>query len=301
MPEPETRFEPTAFPDPPPADISRVMNRRLDLAYGSHSPSQRLDLYSPDGPVPKNGWPLVIFIHGGGWRAWDKRDSQLHWPLPILDHGFALASINYRLSGEAVFPAQIHDVKAAIRYLRAEAGTFGLDGTRFALWGASAGGHLAMLAGTTGRMRLLEDPTIGAADQPCDVQAVISWYGPTNFLMMDVYKRETGLGPACHSAPDSAESALLGAHVETVPALVRAADPETWLTPDCPPFLFQHASADPVVPVQHSVHFCRRINDVAGEGRARLHLVENAGHGPGFERPEVFQRALDFLREVLGR
>jgi acetyl esterase/lipase len=284
----------------PFADTDHVRTVFRDVAYADRSPFQALDLYLPEGAPPAFGWPLVVFVHGGAWMMCDKRDIQLKSPLTLIDHGIAVASVNYRLSSEARFPAQIHDVKAAIRCLRARAAEFGIDGERLAVWGASAGAHLALLAGMTGRASVLDDLSLGHAGETCEVAAVVSWFGPTDFLKMDGYLRETGAGVPDHGDAASPESKLLGDRIDRVPSLVRAANPETWLTPDCPPVLFQHAPADPIVPVQMSVHFAARINQVAGPGRARLHLVEGAGHaGPEFDRPEVVGRTVDFLKETL--
>ena len=216
--------------------------------------------------------------------------------MSLLAHGYAVASINYRLSSEAVFPAQIHDVKAAIRCLRAKSSEFGLDAVRLAVWGASAGAHLASLAGTSAGVSILEDRAHGWADQDSSVRAVVSFFGPTDFLMMDTYLSETGAGAPDHSDAASPESKLLGAPITEIPAVVRAADPQTWLTPSVPPFFFAHAPRDPIVPVQHSVIFASRITAIAGSGRAHLRFVEGAGHaGPEFDEPGLLAEVARFL------
>lgn len=280
----------------PFADIDHVRNRHLDIRYAEASPFQALDLYLPDGAAPSGGWPVVVFIHGGAWMMCDKRDIQLVGPLSLLALGYAVASINYRLSSEAVFPAQIHDVKAAIRCLRANSSEFGLDARRLAVWGASAGAHLAALAGTSAGVSILEDRAQGWADQDSAVRAVVSFFGPTDFLMMDTYLNETGAGTPDHSAAGSPESKLLGAPITEIPAVVRAADPQTWLTPSVPPFFFAHAPSDPIVPVQHSVIFASRITATAGRGRSHLRFVEGAGHaGPEFDEPGLLAEVARFL------
>ena len=243
---------------------------------------------------------MLIFVHGGAWMMCDKRDLQLNPPLRLLSEGIAVASINYRLSSEAKFPAQIHDVKTAIRCLKASAEDFGVSKVRVALWGASAGAHLAALAGTSAGVSLLEDLTTGWSEEDVTVKAVVSWFGPTNFLQMDSQLLQTGAGEADHNGPESPESKLLGGTVTDHEALVRAANPETWVTANCPPFLFQHAPNDPIVPVQQSVHFADVISKVAGDGRAHLHFVENAGHaGPEFEQDFVVEKTTAFLRKHL--
>jgi acetyl esterase/lipase len=273
----------------------------LDLRYADTAARQLLDLYLPDTPPPPGGYPLIVHIHGGAWRVGDKRDRQLHAPQQMLAQGYALAAVNYRLSGEARFPAQIHDVKAAIRWLRAHAAEYRLDPQRVAAWGGSAGGHLASLVGTSAGVAALEDLAMGHPTQRSDVQAVVSWFGPTDFLKMDVYLRQTGCGTPDHGAPDSPESQLLGAPISEVPDAVRRANPESWLRPDCPPFLLQHGTRDHLVPYQHSVRLADRIDEVAGAGRARLTLLEGARHGgPEFETAENLAVVRGFLQARLG-
>lgn len=284
----------------PFAEIGHIENKHFDIAYAQASAFQKLDLYLPTGQAPRGGWPVLIFVHGGAWMMCDKRDIQLNPALRLLREGIAVASINYRLSSEAKFPAQIHDVKTAIRCLKAKAQEFGLAKDRVAIWGASAGAHLAALAGTSASVPLLEDLNTGWADENVSLSAVVSWFGPTDFLKMDAQLSQTDAGKADHSAPLSPESKLLGVPITDCEAMVRAANPETWVTAACPPFLFQHAPDDPIVPVQQSVLFADLITRVAGPGRASLHLVENAGHaGPEFERDGVVERTIAFLREHL--
>ena len=284
----------------PFADIAHVRKMHLDLAYASGSVMQKLDLYLPENTVPTGGWPLIIFVHGGAWMQCDKRDIQLDSPLTFLEKGFAVASVNYRLSSEALFPAQIFDVKAAIRFLRASADIYRLDPERFALWGTSAGGQLVSLAGTTNALPIMEDLGMGSPDASSTVQAVISFYGPTDLGKMDFFLLQTGAGPADHCEPNSPESLMLGDVPARIPQRVIAANPETWVTRDCPPFFLAHAPKDPTVPFQHSVVFAERINAIAGSGRARLRLVENAGHAtPEFDQPALLEEVRMFLMEAL--
>ncbi|NSZ60105.1 alpha/beta hydrolase (plasmid) [Agrobacterium tumefaciens] len=284
----------------PFADIEHIANKHLDMAYASTSEFQKLDLYLPEGEAPIGGWPLLVFVHGGAWMMCDKRDIQLNPPLRLLKEEIAVASINYRLSSEAKFPAQIHDVKTALRCLKARAREFGIAKDRVAIWGASAGAHLAALAGTSAGVSLLEDLSTGWAEEDARVRAVVSWFGPTNFLKMDLHLSQTRAGDPDHNDAQSPESKLLGIPITEARAMVHAANPETWITPDCPPFLFQHAPNDPIVPVQQSILFADLISRTAGPDRAILHLVENAGHaGPEFERDDVVDKSIDFLRDHL--
>lgn len=284
----------------PPADISQVANARLDLPYAAGSAFQKLDLYLPNGAAPAAGWPLVIFIHGGAWMQCDKRDVQLEPALRLLKHGFALASINYRLSSEALFPAQIYDVKAAIRYLRATAPENAIDPARFGIWGLSAGGHLAALAATTNDLVLFEDLHMGHPETSSTVQAAVIYFGPTRLDEMDCYMAQTGAGDMDHLDPRSPESRLLGGVPSTKPALVTAANPETWVTPACPPFFIAHAPMDELVPVQHGIHLSQRITAVCGNGHARLRLIEGGGHAtPHFATAALTDEVAGFFERHL--
>lgn len=274
-------------------------SRSKDIPYAAISPAQRLDLHLPAGAAKP--YPVIVQIHGGAFAGGDKADMQLRPVLAALQRGYAVVAINYRLSGEARFPAQIQDVKAAIRWVRANATRLGLDTSKVAAWGNSAGGHLAALAGTSEGVRELEDPTLGNPDQSSRVQAVVDWYGPIDFLQMDPQFQASGLGRPDHSPATSPEGRLLGAALADVPDRVAAANPETYITPGDPPFFIQHGTRDPLVPTQQSEHFAAALRRVLGPERVTLGLLEGAGHGgPAFETPANLALVLDFLDRVLG-
>lgn len=284
----------------PFADTGHIETKFLELAYADQSTFQKLDLYLPEGQAPSGGWPLIIFVHGGAWMMCDKRDVQLNSALSFIARGFAVASVNYRLSSEATFPAPVFDVKAAIRFLRAKADDYELDSSRYCLWGLSAGGHLVSLAGMTNDVSIMEDPHMGNADQSSTVGAVVSFYGPTQLDDMDPHLVATGAGTPDHGLPDSPEARLLGGKPADHPARVIAANPETWVTASCPPFFLAHAPADPIVPVQQSIRLAGRITAIAGAGRVTLRLVENAGHAtPEFEASDVVEAVHNFLMKSL--
>ena len=160
-----------------------------------------------------------------------------------LERGYAVVSINYRLSDEAIFPAQIYDCKAALRYIKAKAGQYQLDKTRVAAWGGSAGAHLSALVGTSAGIAELEDLSMGNPDEKADVQAVVDWYGPTeDFLRMDEELIETGNGVPDHSLPESPESRLLGQVITDIPERVRFASPMTYVHAHVPHFQIGRAS-----------------------------------------------------------
>jgi len=287
---------------PPMADTRQIRRKWLDIAYADRSASQKLDLYLPnegDGP-----FPVIVSLHGGAFMGCDKADLQILPMLRGLKRGYAVAGVNYRLSGEAYFPAQVQDVKAAVRWIRAHTADHLLDGSWIAAWGGSAGGYLALMLGTSAGVPELDDPSLGNAEQPSDVQAVVAWYAPADFLAMDRQLEVAGLpspdGQA-HNGAQSPESLLLGARITEIPERVRAANPATYVRPGAPPFFLQHGTRDPVVPARQSVDMAARLSAVLGTERVTLELIEGAEHAdPRFETRENVSRVLDFLDHQRG-
>ncbi|OLS42196.1 alpha/beta hydrolase [Bacillus sp. MRMR6] len=241
-----------------------------------------LDLYLPMGV--EKAPPVIVWLHGGGWRIGDRKLGP-DFRTFFAERGYGMASIEYRLSGEAIFPAQIHDVKTAIRWLRCNAGKYGLDGERIGLWGSSAGGHLAALSGTTGS-GILEDFEHGCAEFSSEVQAVVDGYGPTDFLQMDAYSNLEIISrdpetapldpPRLHVSMDSPESQLLGAPIQSVPHLVREANPISYVAKGAPPFLIIHGLGDSAVPVYQSELLYDAL--IAKGNDSTLCLIEGLGH-----------------------
>lgn len=269
-----------------------------DLSYASQSTAQKLDIYLPStGNAP---FPLVIFIHGGAFLYGDKANVEGHTFL--LEMGYAVASINYRLSEEAKFPTLIRDAKAAVRWLRANASEYGLDPERFAAWGSSAGGYLVAMLGTTSGVAEFEDATLGNSNFSSRVQAVVDWFGPTDFLKMDEQLAEGGFEASfqTHSNMDSPESLLLGGPILENPELVKAANPATYVTSDCPPFLIEHGTADSIVPCQQSQLLYDTLLPVLGPEKVTLHYLAGVGHGgPEFISSENMELVLEFLAKHL--
>jgi acetyl esterase/lipase len=255
-------------PGPGLPDGTRV-HRDLEYVPGGHA-RQRLDLYVPekaDAPLP-----MIVWIHGGAWMAGSK-DGGVP-ALPFLGKGYAVASINYRLSQHAVFPAQIEDCKAAIRWLRANARAYHLDPERIGVWGASAGGHLVALLGTSGGVRDLEGKG-GDADQSSRVQAVVDFFGPTDFLQMDAHA-----APGArlkHDAADSPESRLIGGAIRENAEKVGRASPVRYVTGESPPFLIVHGEQDPLVPFHQSELLYDALKRARGD--VTFYKIAGAGHG----------------------
>jgi len=267
-----------------------------DIPYAKVSGNDLLlDVYRPARPKAEK-LPLLVWIHGGAWRNGSKQDGRQVAPF-VLTGEYVGASINYRLSGEATFPAQIHDCKAAIRWLRAHAEEFGVDDRRVGVWGSSAGGHLAALLGTSGGAPELEGDVGGNLAYSSRVQAVCDFFGPTDFLQMDAHSTNHKL---IHDAADSPESQLIGGPIQKNPEKVARANPITYVTPDDPPFLIVHGDQDPLVPYNQS-ELLHAALDQAGVP-TELHKVVRGGHGRGgeFGSPELQQRVANFFELRLG-
>ena len=269
-----------------------------DLAYATASPAQKLDLYLPDRPGP---FPVVLIVHGGAFMFGDK-SHQISKPGTdyLLGRGYAVANVNYRLSGEAKAPAQIQDIKTAVRWLRAHAGEYRLNPEKFGAWGSSAGGNLVALLGTSCGVAALEGAELGHADQPSCIQAAVDWFGPIDFLQMDEQFRGTPC-PANHNAADSPESQVIGAPIQTRPDLVRMINPITYISSGASPFLIQHGTEDCLVPPQQSQLLFDALMPAIGADKVHLTLLQGAGHGGG---PQFWENAnvrlvLDFLDRFL--
>lgn len=253
-----------------------------DLAYAGSSGAQKLDLYLPDRTG--TAVPLVILIHGGAFMSGDKTD-EAELARSLQDRGLAVASVNYRLSGEARFPAGVQDVKAAVRWLRAHAAAHGIHPDRFAAWGSSAGGYLAVMLGVTGGQRTtLDDASLGNAGVSSAVQLVVDLYGPADLLSMDEHAADPGGcagGAQVHDAPDSPESLWLGAPIQSVPALGGRANPIGYLDTArrLPAFVIAHGNRDCLVPYGQSVQLGAALRKAGAS--VSLTVVDGAGHGSG--------------------
>lgn len=281
----------------PPAKTDHIKRKMFDIPYADLSPAQKLDIYWPE--KGDGSFPVIVSIHGGAFMGGDKRDVQLTPMLRALKRGYCVVGVNYRMSGEAKFPALVHDIKAAIRWIRANAEDHLFDSNKIATWGGSAGGYLSLMAGVSE----LDDLSLGNPDQPSNVQAVVDWFGPTDFLKMDEQLAESGLAHGAdedHNGSDSPESLLLGNKITLIPDLVRSANPETYIHPKVPPFFIQHGTQDDIVPHQQSVNFAAKVREIAGDERVTLELIEGARHGdPKFDTTKNVKKVLDFLDQYL--
>lgn len=260
-----------------------IVHRDLSYVTNGHE-RQKLDLYLPKG---RRNMPLIILVHGGAWRAGKKEDEPV---AAFVAAGYAAASINYRLSSDAIFPAQIQDCKAAVRYLRANAAKYFYDASRFGAIGSSAGGHLVALMGLADGVKDFETPEYQTVTS--DLQAVVDLFGPTDFLLMDG-QRLPG-ATLVHSAPDSPESQLVGGPILQNKAKVKRANPITYVNRSAPPFLLIHGDSDLLVP-HHQSELLESALQSAGVP-VKLMTITGGVHG----RP-TYQAGLPAALEFFGK
>ena len=280
--------------------LDGIVNKYLDIPYCDQSLFQILDIYLPDdcdGP-----YPVIVHFHGGAFLFGTQRDVNFETMLRGLKRGYAVVSVQYRMSLEARFPALIYDAKAAIRWIRANARTYSLDPTKIAVWGPSAGGFIVSMLGVTANNPAFEDLSMGNAEFSSAVDAVVDWCGPCGgFLDMDPAIRENNIGVADHNDPLSPESRIMGAPIATIAHLIDLASPWKYAHKDVPPFLIHHGEADPIVPIQQSAKLAEAIANVAGEDRVRFQRFPGQGHHgePWYDTETMSDLVLDFIDSVL--
>lgn len=266
------RFSPAAAP----AGIDQLKN--IDYV-GNNNPRQTLDLLVPKDHATKKR-PLVVFIHGGAWNSGKKEDG-----LPVIraissTGDYVTATLNYRLSQEAPWPAQIHDCKAAIRFLRGKAEEYGIDAGNIGIMGISAGGHLVSMLGTCGTTATLEGDLGAFPKQSSQVQCVVNFFGPTNFLTMS--------GDAIRPNPITA---LLGGIGPELRDKAKDASPVTWVTDKSAPFFTAHGTEDTLVPYSQA----KEIHGALVKAGVESHLITMQGAGHGFSSDDLNHRIRQFL------
>lgn len=263
-----------------PVALPESVELLKDVAYGKGGDrALKLHILRPK-TAPKEAMPVLVWIHGGGWQAGSK-DSGLGRLARYAERGYFCATIEYRFSKEAVFPAQIEDSKCAIRFLRAKAKEYHLDPDRIGVWGSSAGGHLVALLGTSASVQELEGKG-GWQEQSSRVQAVCDFCGPADFLKW----------------ADSAHPAvvgLFGGKVKDKAALAAQASPVTHVSKEAPPFLIVHGDEDKVVPLDQSEALQAALKKAGID--VTLHVVKGGGHG--FGGPEIDKLVADFFDKQL--
>ena len=273
----------------------------IDVNYaGDTLKYHLLDIYLPQ--VQKPNYPVVVIIYGSAWFGNNLKGVDLNTlGKVLLDAGFAVVMPNHRSSRDAKFPAQIQDIKAVTRFVRANAKKFQFDTTFIGITGSSSGGHLAALAGTS---RFAKQSSIGSASADMEgevgthtkfsssVNAVVDWFGPTDFLIMDSCGSKMN-----HNAASSPESILVGGAIQENKDKCALANPITFVDASDPPFLILHGDKDPLVPYCESEWLYKALQKVKVE--SEYVLVAGAQHGPGLFEEKYFKMMVDFFLKQL--
>ena len=277
------------------AQLPAGIKLEKDIAYiEGGDEAQKLDIYLPETPSDKP-LPLIVHIHGGGWRAGSK------FPCPVsamVVKGYAVASVEYRFSQKAIFPAQIQDCQAAIRWLRAHAKQYNFDTDHLGAVGGSAGGHLSALVGTSGGKKAF--PAIGGhLDQSDRVQAVIDIYGPADFstVVQQAAEDKNVKNIFAFNTPSDPYSSLIGTKLDDKPK-ADAVSPVYYVSKDSPPFLILHGTHDTLVPYAQSVQLEAALK--AQGVPVWLQTLPGSGHGgPAFGKPATIQLMQAFFDKHL--
>jgi acetyl esterase/lipase len=277
----------------------QLSNSWKDINYaGDDMNYHMLDIYLPQ--IKKPSYPVIVIIYGSAWLSNNLKGTDLETlGYPLLNAGFAIVMPNHRSSADAKFPAQINDIKAVIRFIRANAVKYRFDTSFIGITGSSSGGHLASLTGTSGSVKKF---TIGSSGADLEgnigqfgsfsssVDAVVDWFGPTDFLSMDSCGSQMA-----HNPPDSPESRLIGGPIQENMDKCKLADPATYIDSNDPPFLIFHGDKDPLVPFCQSEMFFKALQKAAVPGQ--YFLVEGAQHGPGLFVEKYFTMMAEFFKK----
>lgn len=271
-------------------DTSSALKSYADISYSKESDNQKLDIY-----LPSWSWsfPVIVAIHGWAFKLGSKTGSDVKSMFEWLKHWYAVVSIDYRLSGEAIFPAAINDVQSAILWIKQNWKQYNLDTNKIVLWGDSAGWNLAALAGTKWNTQSWTN-----------VQAVIDWFWPIYFSRMDDQFAVLGITPKMWktNTSSSPESQYIGKTIWTPESesLVKEASPETYITSDDPVFYIQHWSADTNIPYTQSEEFAKKLIEVWWEDKVVFEKLEWASHGWNqFDAEENLNKIFQFLDKQL--
>jgi acetyl esterase/lipase len=271
-----------------PATIKLVR----DIPYaGTTSERQRLDLYLPTQRSSDQPLPVIVWIHGGAWRAGNKAGGFGQLRKYVSSGDYVGVSVGYRLTDEATWPGQIHDCKAAIRWIRGNANKYNLDPDRLGVWGSSAGGHLVAMLGTAGDVEALEGALGEHTETSSRVTCVVDYFGPSELLTMGDYPSRMD-----HNAPNSPESRLVGGTLQQNQDVARQASPITYVSKDDPPFLIVHGDQDMRVPYNQSQRLAERLRDAGVD--TTLITITGGGHG-GFASEKLTERVDKFFAKHL--
>lgn len=274
----------------------------IDIDYvGDGIIGHKLDIFLPKEGKPP--FPVVITIYGSAWFSNSSKGTCFNDGLgqTLLKNGFAVVSINHRSSRDAIWPAQIHDVKAAIRFIRGNASVFSLDTSFLGITGFSSGGHLSTMAGVTSGLKAttinnlpidLEGSIGKFTSESSHIDAVVDWFGPTDFLLMDACGSSFS-----HNDSKSPESTLIGGAIQENKEKVALANPISYVSKNTPPFLIFHGTKDPLVPQCESEKLYEKLQK---EGtKSDLVIIEGGGHGPGVMIDKYYSQMIEFFKSKM--
>lgn len=279
-------------------DTSVIRRKFLDVPYGTLE-QQKLDVYLPDeGEGP---WPLIIYVHGGGWAMGNKTLGALDCIIGALKCGYALVTVDYRLAPGAVFPEFLYDVKTAVRWARAHAADYGFDPDRFAMLGDSAGGHLTLMVGFTAGHPEYEGEQYGWPGVSSAVQAIVDMYGPAVLdADTNAWLAESGVPRLSLGLTDPDKPTIYDTAFTRDKNMLRLISPVSYIHRNVPPTLIQQGCKDPVVPMQHSITVADKIKALCGPDRVELKLYPDRTHSDGaFMTEENCQEVVAFLDKWL--
>lgn len=271
----------------------------IDVDYaGDGIIGHKLDVFLPK--KGKGPFPVVLTIYGSAWFSNSSKATCFNDGLGqvLLQNGFAVASINHRSSHDAKWPAQLHDVKAAIRFIRAHVSDFNLNTSFIGITGFSSGGHLSSMAGLSSGLLVsqingldidLEGKIGKNLEQSSAVSAVVDWFGPTDFLVMDACGSSFS-----HNDAKSPESNLVGGPIQENKEKVALANPINYVSKNSPPFLIFHGTKDPLVPPCNSEMLHKKLQQAGA--KSSLLMVEGGGHGPGVMIDKYYRQMIDFFK-----
>jgi acetyl esterase/lipase len=273
----------------------------MDIKYGPLE-EQKLDVYYPEeGEGP---FPVIFYVHGGGWVIGDKSCGAIKCISHALTKGYVLISVDYRLAPNTKFPENFYDIKTAIRWARANAAEYGFDPDKFAMAGDSAGGYFTLMAAVCGDNPAMEGEKYGYPGVSSAIQAACDYYGPVDMTVYwdEAYYKQSGVPclPMRIEGQPTFEEQEFGCF--SAPNLAPFVCPDTYVHKDMPPVLILHGYEDAVVPYQNSVKMADKIKAVCGEDRVELHIYKGRNHSDAaFLCDESADQAVEFFDRVFGR
>ena len=269
----------------------------FDIQYSPVSSTCKLDIFTPDDIGP---FPIVISIHGGGFKKHDKRDECMILDmLPLIKKGYAVIGINYRLSSEASFPQPVKDIKQAIRFIKDNAKSYNLNKDKIVVWGGSAGGYFTLMSALITNEKYFDD--YYSSSTSSQIQGCVVWFPPTDFSKMDEQLKENNLlfDDKNHSLDDSPESLFLGVPLTSNSPLIALSNPMYYLQGNLCPMLIQHGRVDKVVPFQQSLEFYENARVLQGN-KIEYDIFDDLDHDDiGFRKEENIKKIYQFIDEIL--